>query len=126
MTDFDATRKTTQKARDTMEQGTRAAEQSVRGAEQSYSATVNTMRDFNMKLIEITQANAEAACHLARDMTAATSPSDMFGVWLDHSRKHFETLTKHGSELATLGQKMAAESATPMTRGVEQMFAKAS
>jgi hypothetical protein len=118
----DVSRKTTQKARETMEKGKQTAEESVRAVEQSYSTAFENVRDLNVKLIDIAQANAEAVCDFARDIATVKAPSDMLEVWMDHSRKQFEMATKHAGDLRTLGQKMATESTGPMARSAEQAF----
>ena len=43
-----------------------------------------------------------------------------------HAKKQFETLTEQTKELSALGQKIAGESAEPITRGVNRAFQKAS
>lgn len=120
----DIGRKTAQKARETMERGRQTAEESARAVEQSYSAAFENVRELNFKLIDIAQANAEAICNFARDMATVKAPSDMLEVWMDHSRKQFERVTKHAGDLASLGQKMASEGTTPMMHTVQQAFAR--
>jgi len=53
-------------------------------------------------------------------------PSDVVELWTAHAKKQFETLTEKTKELSALGQKIAGESAEPITRGVNQAFKKAS
>jgi hypothetical protein len=72
------------------------------------------------------QANAEAVFEFARQLAAVKKPSDMVELWTARARKQFETLTEQTKELSTLGQKIAGESAEPITRGVNQAFKKAS
>jgi hypothetical protein len=85
-----------------------------------YSTTVDNIRDFNVKMIDMAQANAEA------QLATAKQPSDMVELWTAHAKKQFETLTEQTKELSALGQKIAGESAEPITRGVNQAFKKAS
>jgi flavin-binding protein dodecin len=52
MTDFeDASRKATQKARETLEKGRQAAEETVRGVEQNGSAALDNIRNLNLWLM---------------------------------------------------------------------------
>ena len=44
-------------ANETLQKGKAAVEQSVQAFEQSYSATVEKMRDYNLKMIDMAQAN---------------------------------------------------------------------
>jgi hypothetical protein len=62
----------------------------------------------------------------ARQLAAVKQPSDMVELWTAHAKKQFETLTEQTKELSALGQKIAGESAEPITRGVNQAFKKAS
>jgi phasin len=113
-------------ASETLEKGKATAEQATRAVQQSYSITVDNIRNFNVKMIDMAQANAEAVFEFARQLATAKQPSDMVELWTAHAKKQFETLTKQTKELSALGQKIAGESAEPITRGVNQAFKKAS
>jgi len=95
-------------------------------AEQSYSATIENVRDFNLKMIDMAQANSEAVFNFARELATSKQPSDIAELWTAHAKKQFETLTEQTKELTALGQKIAGESAEPITRSVNQAFKKAS
>jgi phasin len=123
MSEYDKSRKI---ANETLEKGKAAAEQTARSVKQSYSVTVDNVRDLNIKMIDMAQANAEAVFEFARQLAAVKQPSDMVELWTARARKQFETLTEQTKELSTLGQKIAGESAEPITRGVNQAFKKAS
>ncbi len=116
----DVARKAAQKARETAEKGTQTAEEAVRGAEHSYSAAFDNIRNINVRLIDAAQANAEAMCALARDVMTIKSPSDLWGVWLNHAQKQFDMATKQANDLTVLGQKLASESTGPMTNNFQQ------
>lgn len=94
--------------------------------DQSISITFESIRDFNVKMIDMAQANMEAFFGLARQLTTAKAPSDIVELWTAHAQKQFETLTEQTKELTALGQKTAAESAEPIARSVNQAFKKAS
>ena len=59
------------------------AEQSAQAIEQSYSATVEKMRNYNIKMIEVAQANTAGVFEFARQLSAAKSPSDLVELWTD-------------------------------------------
>ena len=126
MSERDQTRKFADKsaaiASETLEKGKAAAEQ----VQQSYSITVDNIRDFNMKMIDMAHANAEAVFEFARQLATAKQPSDMIELWTAHAEKQFDLLTEQTKELSALGQKIASESVEPITRGVNQAFKKAS
>jgi phasin len=130
MSEHDQSRKFTDKsaaiASETLAKGKAAVEQSARAVEQSYSATVENVRDFNIKMIDMAQANAESVFELARQLATAKQPTDIVELWTAHAKKQFETLSEQTKELSALGQKIAGESAAPIARGVNQAFKKAS
>jgi phasin len=102
------------------------AEKSVLAVEQSYSTTADNMLDYIHKMINMTEANTEAAFEFARQLASAKAPSDFAEVLTAHARKQFEMLSEQTKELTALGQKMARESAEPIARNVKQAFDKAS
>jgi phasin len=112
--------KSARMVRENLEKGVAAAEESAKGIEQGYSAAVESLRDFNVKLIEMTQANATAAFEFARQISTAKGPSEAIELWSSQARKQFETLTTQSKELAALGQKIATVSAEPMARSLSQ------
>jgi hypothetical protein len=123
MSEHDQTRKFADKsaaiASETLAKGRGAAEQ-------SYSATIENVRDFNLKMIDMAQANSEAVFNFARQLATSKQPSDIAELWTAHAKKQFETLTEQTKELTALGQKIAGESAEPIARSVNQAFKKAS
>ena len=125
MSEHNQTRKFADKraaiASETLGKGKAAAEQATQAVQQSYN-----IRDFNVKMIDMMQANAEAVFDFARQLATAKQPSDMVELWTAHAKKQFETLTEQTKELSALGQQIASESGEPITRGVNQAFKKAS
>jgi len=118
----DVGRKATQKARDTVEKGKQAAEETLRGVEQSYSATFDNIRNFNVRLIDAAQENADAVCALARDIATVKTPSNLLTVWMNHGQKQFDMATKQANDLTVLGQKFVTACTAPMTRTFQQAF----
>jgi len=129
MSEYDQSRKFAGKsaaiANETLEKGKAAAEQSARAVEQSYTVTVDNIRAFNVKMIDMARANAEAGFDFALQIATAKAPSDIVELWTTHARKQFEVLGEQAKELTALGQKMAGESAEPIARSVNQVFKKA-
>ena len=62
----------------------------------------------------------------ARQLSTAKSSSDLVELWTTHSGKQLAVLNEQIKELTSLGQRMAGESAKPITRSVGQAFKKAS
>lgn len=130
MSEQDQTRKFADKsaaiANETLAKGKAVAEQSARAMEQSYSAALENMRDYNLKIIDMARANIESVFEFACQFATTKQPSDMIELWTAHAKKQLETLSEQVKELSALGQKMAGESAEQLTRGGTQAFKKAS
>ena len=113
-------------ANETLQKGMAAAEQSAQAIEQGYSAMIEQMRDYNLKMIDIAQANTAAVFEFARQLSTAKSSSDLVELWTAHAHKQTAMLNEQIKELTALGKKFAGESAAPFTRSVSQAFKKAS
>jgi phasin len=106
--------------------GNAVSEQSAQAVQQSYSVTVQNMRGYNLKMIDMAQANIAGVFEFARQFATAKHPSEVMELWMSHAKKQFEILSEQTKELSALGQKMAGESAEPLARGVNEAFKKAS
>ena len=84
------------------------------------------MRDYNLKMIDIAQANTAGVFEFARQLSTAKSSSDLLELWTAHAQKQTAMLNEQIKELTALGKKFAGESAAPFTRSVSQAFKKAS
>ena len=113
-------------ARDAMDRGTAAAEQATRQAEQSYSSTAEGIREFNAKLLDIAQANTTAGMNFVAELTRVKGPTEAIELWSRHAQNQLQRLTEQSQELATLCQRLAFSSTEPLTRGLDQMFKRAS
>jgi hypothetical protein len=82
---------TTTTAREAMQKGAAAAEGSTRALGEGYFAAAEAVRDFNMKLIEIAQANTMATLNFAQEIAIAKAPTEAAALWSSHARKNFET-----------------------------------
>jgi hypothetical protein len=81
----------------------------ARSVEQSSTAAVEKMREYNLRIIDMACANAEAAFELARQLTTAKTPSEFIELWTSHARKQFEMFSEQTKDLTALGQKMVAK-----------------
>jgi phasin len=104
-------------ARDTMRKGEAAAEQSVHATQESFSLASDSVREFNLKVIEIAQENMQAFFEFAQKAATAREPSALMELFAEHSRKQMEMFSKQTQELTGLGQKLASKSATPLSAG---------
>jgi len=109
-------------AKKTIENGKATMEQSVRAIEQSCSVATENIRAFNVKMIGMARANAEAVFEFSLQIATAKAPSDIAELWTTHAHKQFEMLSEQTKEMTALTQKMAGESTATMTRGFNQVF----
>jgi len=84
------------------------------------------MRDYNLKMIDMAEANTIGVFEFARQLSTAKSSTDLVELWTAHTRKQISVLNEQIDELTALGQKMAGESAEPITRSLSEASEKAS
>jgi hypothetical protein len=130
MREHDQSRKFADKSaaivKETSQKGKATIEQSVQAFEQSYLAMVQKMQGHNLKMIDMAEENTIGVFEFARQLSTAKSSSDLIELWTTHTRRQIAVLNEQIKELTALGQKMAGESAEPITRSVSQAFKKAS
>lgn len=112
-------------AREALESGEQTAKQSAQAAEQSYSAATEGLREMQLKLIEMAQANINAMFEFMRQIARASGPSDVVATWTAQGRKQFETMTAQANELTALSQKIATSSTAPIMQSARQAFGRA-
>jgi hypothetical protein len=81
--------------------------ETVRGVQEGFTSTVENVRDLNLRLIGMAQANTQAAFDFAREVSEAKGPSDCVQAWTTNATKQFDMLTKQASELTRLCQGFA-------------------
>ena len=108
--------------RPVIERGVSVAKEATKVAEHSLSSSLASMRELNIKLIDMVHANADAVFDLAHEVASAQAPSDLAAIWSAHAKRQFEIMTKQARELTELGQKLAARSTEPLTRSVNEAF----
>jgi hypothetical protein len=104
MSDARATRAARESIDNTMATGA----ETVRGVQEGFTSAVENVRDLNLRLIDMAQANTQAAFDFAREVAEAKGPSDFIQAWTTNATKHFDTLTKQASEMTTLCQRFAS------------------
>jgi phasin len=124
MNDYEQSRrfadKTTKIARETIDKGVSAAEETAKGAEQILSSSLASMRELNIKLIDMAHENADAVFDLAHEVASAQAPSDLASIWSAHAKRQYEMMTRQTRELTELGQKLASRSTEPVIRSVKE------
>ena len=112
--------------RDAYDKAKAAGEETSRLIEETYATTSKGVVEANLKVLEIVRANANAAFDHARDLASVKSLPELIELSTTYARGQVNALTKHGEELAALGQKFAAESGEPLRAGMKKVFPKAS
>jgi hypothetical protein len=92
-------------ANETLQKGKAAVDQSVQAFEQTYSAMIEQMRDYNLKMIDIAQANTAGVFEFARQLSTAKSSSDLVELWTAHTTKQIAVLNEQITELTALGRR---------------------
>lgn len=95
-------------------------------APQAVETAVESMRDLQIKLIDMAEAHAQAVFDFARQIARASEPSDIIASCNAHGRTQFEMLAAQTHVLTALGQKIAGSAAAPVMRSAQQAFGKVS
>src|SRR5437764_10829601 len=82
-----------------------AAVQATKVVQQTYSAASKGAADFQVQVLDIAQANMNAAFDFARELTRVKSPAEFFTLSATHMRKQLETFAEQSQHLTTLTQK---------------------
>ncbi len=112
--------RTTTTAREALQKGAATAEESTRAMGNGYLAAAEAVRDFNMKLIEMTQANVMAAIHFSQRLATAKGPGEAAALWSSCAHERFETFTDQSRELTALAQRVMTSTAEPLTQNFGQ------
>ena len=82
----------------------------------AFSGSFKAVQEYQTKLLQTFQANAEANMQLAQKLMSIRSPSDFIETVSSHMRERAAAIGEQAKELSTLGQeaaKKAVESLTP-------------
>jgi hypothetical protein len=105
---------------ETMARSNEAAEDDAQNVKQRHLAGMKHIRELNMKLMDMAQANTQVLFNLARQIAAAGELSDVANVWTEYARKQFEMTGEQMRELTAVGQKIAADSTAPIVRDAKR------
>jgi hypothetical protein len=114
------------RTREAVDKGTAAGEQATRQAEQSYAFAAEGVREINVRLLGIAQANTMAGMNFLSELAHVKEPMEALELWSRHTQSNLQRLNEQWHELATLGQRFASSGSEPMARGFDQTFKRAS
>jgi phasin len=121
----DMAEKSLNQVKDNYEKMKSAAEEATGLLEQTYASATKGATDYSLKLIENARTNVNAMFDYLSDLCGMKSASEVVELTTAHARKQFETFATQTRELATLAQKIAAETAEPIKEGVTRATKKA-
>jgi phasin len=116
--------KSAARAKDTYGKAQAAAEETTKVMERTYSTASKGAADFNLHLLEMAQANMNAAFDFARQLTRVKSPTEFLELSTGQVRKQFETFSGQTQQLTTLAQKATTDAAQPFQAEVAKTFNK--
>jgi phasin len=123
-----ATRKHAEKAtaqtKDTYEKVSAVTEETTDLIRNAYSTAAKDIKNYNLKILEIAQANTNAFFDYVQELVGVKSPSEFAEVSSAYGSRQIEAMTKQTKELGMIAQKAATESAESLTTGVHKASGK--
>jgi hypothetical protein len=101
-------------AKTALRKGEAKAEQTFAAAQEGFQIAGDGAREMNLKMLDMMRANAEAFFNFAEQLVTNRDPSKLVEIWSTYTQDQMQMLTKHGQDLASIGQKVAT-SANTMT-----------
>ena len=109
-------------ARDSYAKFKDAAETHNGTIEAVFTTASKGVSEYSAKLMEIMKANSTATLDFAQELIGVKSPTEAMELWSAHAKKQFEAFTANTKELATLSQKVAAETVEPIKTSASKLF----
>ena len=107
-------------ARDNLRKGEAATQQGLDQMGRSFSASIDSLRDFNLKMINMMRVNAETSFDLAEGLVTAKSSTDAYERLKNFSEQQVQTLQKQTQELTSLTQAVTQEAMQPVKDAADQ------
>ncbi len=81
----------------------------------AFTGSLKAMQDYQAKLLQVLQLNAEANMQLAQKLMQIRSPSDFIETVSSHMRERAAAIGDQAKELAALGQETAKKAVESVT-----------
>ena len=114
--------KSVQQAKDNYTKFKSAADQATLAFEDTYTTASKGAAEFNLKALDALRTNVNAAFDYTRELLAARTLADAVELSSAHARKQFEVLSAQTRELTETAQKIAPQTAEPLTASVGKNF----
>jgi len=82
----------------------------------AFSGPFKAVQDYQAKLLQTFQANADANMQLAQKLMSIRSPSDFIETVSTHMRERAAAIAEQAKELSTLGQEAAKKAVESLTQ----------
>lgn len=92
------------------------AEKGAAQFEAAFASAAKGIKNYNRKALEFSLMEYDVAFDYAKQLMGAKSPSEMLELWTTCVRKEFELITEGTRELGVLCQRVASESAGPLSK----------
>jgi hypothetical protein len=102
------------------------AREAAARVQESSSKAAEGFREYQLKVLSATQANIDAIFEYAQEAVQAQSVSELVELSTTHSRRQLEMMGEQAREIASAAQKLATESARPLTSGFGSQFSRMS
>ena len=107
-------------ARETFDKTLATGAETVRGVQEGVTSAIENVRGLNLRLIDMAQANSNAAFDFAREVAEAKAAPGLVQAWTTHATKQFDMMTEQAIQLTTLGEEFANTSSAPVKRRLSQ------
>ena len=90
-----------------------AAEEATDALEETFESTRDSMREVQLKALDVAQANAEATFEFARKLLTVSSVADALQLQASFARERFEALVDYSKDVQSTLTKVGAEASKP-------------
>lgn len=99
-----------------------ASEEMAVALRESYSSSARSATDYELRLIEISNANTASAIDFFALLLGSKSVTDVFTLSAAQARKAFDTTSAQNKDLWELAQKLATETGEPIRKRVVKVL----
>ncbi|GEM_PF-6557001 len=114
--------KSVEQAREALEKVNTAANENVKVFDETATALKDGTSEFQVKMVEMAQANLDAGFEHARKLMSAKDPKTAFELQEAFLRDRAQTMTRQMQELGTMSMQLAETVAKPMQDSVTKSF----
>jgi len=115
-------RKAGNAARETAGRVGETARETADRVQESSTRATEGFRDYQLKVLSAAQANINAMFEYVHDVIQAQSVSEVMELSATHSRRQLEAVAQQSRELASAAQKLATDTARPLSGGLGSQF----